>query len=307
MPSFGLDSDGEEGVSPSPQARSKARCVAAILVLTILGCSVLMLDKKEEEAAALHETRGEIKSKVNNSGVGRGCSKFCKARLNQRQNHHGGDFLSNSDLILLVQESRTKIVDDLKVKYGEEYFSKIFEPSEGKPRQTFVGATKDGPSMSRFQRKLQMKVLQVQAAIHQENTELLQGCDCNGNVTEGSTRRLQRESGKVVALPSLESYFSHFVWASGGHSASAGHGNLHNESYTAYMENAAKPAFDAIGIEFEGRNYGMGSMQSAPLLSLCNEAVYGTDGEPPGPAVLPARRCIAFSHSSLVFTTIEDS
>jgi hypothetical protein len=63
-----------------------------------------------------------------------------------------------------------------------------------------------------------------------------------------------------------------------GTAAAAGHGNLHNQSYTAFMESAAKPVFDAIGIQLEARNYAMGGMASAPLLAFCNEAVYGTDG-----------------------------
>ena len=46
------------------------------------------------------------------------------------------------------------------------------------------------------------------------------------------------------------------------------------------MEQAAKPVYDAIGIELNNsRNYGMGNMGSAPQLAMCNEAVYGTDGE----------------------------
>jgi hypothetical protein len=45
------------------------------------------------------------------------------------------------------------------------------------------------------------------------------------------------------------------------------------------MEQAAKPVYDKIGIELTCRNYAMGGMSSAPQLAMCNEAVYGTDGE----------------------------
>jgi hypothetical protein len=58
----------------------------------------------------------------------------------------------------------------------------------------------------------------------------------------------------------------------------AGHGNLHNETYTAFMEVAAQPIFESVGIEFEGRNYAMGGMRSAPEFALCQESIFGTDG-----------------------------
>jgi hypothetical protein len=49
------------------------------------------------------------------------CRKLCKAsRLNQRRKHHGGDYLTNDDLLQFVQKPRDQVVDDLKNKYGEE-------------------------------------------------------------------------------------------------------------------------------------------------------------------------------------------
>lgn len=236
---------------------------------------MLVLDKKEEEAAVKLETAGEVKTKqIPRKGP---CGDFCKARLDQRRKHHAGDFLANDDLLQLVKKSREKSVEELKVNYGEEYFTRIFESSKGKLRETFISAAKNGPSLKRFQRKLQMKILEVQVAIHKENMVLREGCDCNRDTPE-ERRALEKEVNKTMSLPPIAATFSNFVWATGGHSASAGHGNYHKESYTAYMAVTAKPAFDAIGILFEGRNYGMGGMKSAPQLSLCNEAVFGTDG-----------------------------
>mmetsp|Transcript_1243 Transcript_1243/g.1889 ORF Transcript_1243/g.1889 Transcript_1243/m.1889 type:complete len:663 (-) Transcript_1243:3626-5614(-) len=68
-----------------------------------------------------------------------------------------------------------------------------------------------------------------------------------------------------------------FVWATGGDSSAAAHGNLFNQSYTAVLEDAVRPAFKALGINFIGRNYAMSLYQSAPELALCMEEVYGTD------------------------------
>ena len=206
---------------------------------------------------------------------------MCKvSRLNQRRKHHGGDYLTNDDLLQLVQTSRDQVVDDLKNKYGEDHFTNIFESSKGKFRQNFIGATDNGPSIKRFQRKLQIKILEVQAAIYQENIDFMKkGCNCNDVQRNETGRHLLQKDMQKIVLPSVEPFFSHFVWSTAGHSAAAGHGNLHNESYTSFMEQAAKPVYDKIGIELTCRNYAMGSMSSAPQLAMCNEAVYGTDGE----------------------------
>jgi hypothetical protein len=289
--------------SSKVRTRNMTRCIVVILLLTVLGCGMLILDEKEEGSVLQHETRGEVTTKsppptksIISSSTG-SCGNFCQARLTQRRKRHGGDFLSNDDLLQLATRSQAESVAALKLSYGEEHFAKIFQ-TNGRLRQTMIGANKKGPSIKRFQRKLQMKILEVQAAIQKENAGLKDGCDCNGDSQDEQRRRLDKNN----TLPSVDDYFANFVWATGGHSASAGHGNLHSESYTAFMEVTAKPAFDTIGILFEGRNYGMGGMSSAPQLALCNEAVYGTDGT----YMLFCLRCICsiqlvsahFTHSS---------
>jgi hypothetical protein len=82
-----------------------------------------------------------------------------------------------------------------------------------------------------------------------------------------------RRLGRSLQTPPLVP----FVWATGGHSASAGHGNLWSQSYTAAMERGAKPLFAAAGLDFVGRNYAMGGTASAPEQAFCVDAVYGTD------------------------------
>jgi hypothetical protein len=248
-----------------------------LFFLGLLGGLMLLLDKKKAEDV---QNGGKlVKRKVKHQvPLSReACGSFCQARLKQRRRHHGGvDFLSNDELLQSVLKSRVTTVNDLKLKYGAEYFPKIFESSQGKLRQTFVAAADGGPSLKRFQRKLQMKILQVQASIYQENAELMKSYNCNDEASQGGggiTSRRRRRLETTAILPPIAPYFSRFVWAKGGHSGAAGHGNLHNESYTANMERTAKGAFDSIGIEFEGRNYGMGSMQSAHTLVLQRSGV----------------------------------
>jgi hypothetical protein len=68
-----------------------------------------------------------------------------------------------------------------------------------------------------------------------------------------------------------------FVWATGGHSSSAGHGNLYNESYTPTLDRRARDVFGAVGISFEGRNRAMGGTNSFPEIALCHQEVFGLD------------------------------
>lgn len=133
----------------------------------------------------------------------------------------------------------------LKKDYGCETFNKIFfvddpalaDPdvplSDNKPRIP-VGrlnlGSPDTVSWQRMVRKMTMKLLQVQQHA----------------VANRSLRRLD------------ESRMVPFVWATGGHSSSAGHGNWYRESYTATLERALRKGFDSVGIYFTGRNYAMG-------------------------------------------------
>jgi hypothetical protein len=68
-----------------------------------------------------------------------------------------------------------------------------------------------------------------------------------------------------------------WVWATGGHSAAAGHGNLFDEAYTQVLDKAAAPVFEAIGIHFEARSYAMGGTDSAVEMAGCSAAIFGTD------------------------------
>lgn len=251
---------------------------SGFLILAMICCVVVFTVKREHVTAVTKRVAsGQVQVKQFPI-IEEKCAEACLKRHDQRRGSHGGDLMSNADLLLLVQKSRDRVIDDIKSKYGgSEMFSKIFESSPGTLRQPFLSPTSDGVSLKRFQNKLQMKILEVQASISRENKNLFNGCDCNGDTVE--SRRQAPSFQQNHSVP-VSRFMSRFVWSTTGHSVAAGHGNLHNESYTAFLEHAAKPVFDAIGIEFEGRNYGMGGKSSAPLLALCNEAIYGLDGKP---------------------------
>jgi len=68
---------------------------------------------------------------------------------------------------------------------------------------------------------------------------------------------------------------STFVWATGGHSSTAGHGNLFSESYTAVLETHMRPFFARLGLEWQSLNYAMGGSDSSPETALCLDEIYG--------------------------------
>lgn len=196
--------------SDEVKRRRAIRGLLAILVI-LLGVAWVVVDDKE----AVHTEDGMLakeKKKPKAGSAKNFCPQFCAARLGQRMKHHGGDFLKQSDLMRKVDSAKGKLVDDLKVKYGE-YFDKVFI-KDGELRKGFSGLNQNEISTARFRRKLKMKLLEVQVAIRWEN-ENMEGCNCNEEPAQGR-RSL---AAQTVVLPELRQTFSQFVWATGGHSA----------------------------------------------------------------------------------------
>lgn len=194
------------------------------------------------------------------------CSASCLTKVQQHKERWGGDLLNIQDVKLLVKQARDKLVARLRVDYGNENFENIFlvDGDTSRGRQAFLSANiEEGLSTKRFKRKLKLKILKMQAAVQAERESL----------KEDSRRRLLEGNDEPA------DHYQRFVWSTGGHSAAAGHGNLFNESYTAFMNQAVTDIFGAIGIDFEGRNMAMGGTPSGPEIALCEEAVFGVDAD----------------------------
>lgn len=104
-----------------------------------------------------------------------------------------------------------------------------------------------------------------------------QYCRVDMQETGESWNRLKRKLKMKLLKLLLKQEQSSFVWGTGGHSIAAAHGNLYNQSYTAYMERAAGKVFEAVGIDFTTRNYAMGGEQSAPKMAACIDEIFGLD------------------------------
>jgi hypothetical protein len=194
---------------------------------------------------------------VGNFGLGKKsnkvCHQECSVRRNQRYEHFKGrDILNTEDLLNQVADETKLLVEKLQVDYGKETFKTIFMNDDGKVRP-FVPFGDE--STERLKRKLMIKVLSAQKDLMQKES-VFNGCDCvNGDV--GIPRNPSTETKKwkssVEEDDDEHTLFENYIWATGGHSASAGHGNLFNESYTAFMERDLKDVFGSIGIDFQGR------------------------------------------------------
>jgi hypothetical protein len=159
------------------------------------------------------------------------------------------DFSEISNLRQYFKLAKEKMVQGIKVDYGE-YYDDLFTHNSSAGVSVSVGRVlfrspsadgdEDGISWDRFKHKLMRKLFQVMNA-----------------------------SDRNATVP--------FVWATGGHSVTAGHGNFVDESYTAVMERNVKSIFHAVGIDFVARNYAMSAAHSAPEAAWCIEEIFGND------------------------------
>jgi hypothetical protein len=138
--------------------------------------------------------------------------------------------------------ARNELEATLRVQYGTFYQSIFFDSDKSRGRSLFTsGDASSQTSWLRFRRKLMIKLL----------------------LTATSSTTSKKD------IP--------FVWATGGHSSTAGHGNFFHESYTAYLERAAQPVLAAVGLHFTARNHAMGGTAAGPEIALCVKEIFGTD------------------------------
>lgn len=144
-------------------------------------------------------------------------------------------------------------------------------------RVSLESPTPDGISTNRMRQRLQRKLLQVlltpppssSSTTRKEPTDQNENDNNNRTSPYPADPHLKdvEENEGGAGEPDYSEFYDpsppkrkhavSFVWASGGHSAAAGHGNLYAESYTAYLQRIGQPIFDAVGMDLEGRNYAM--------------------------------------------------
>jgi hypothetical protein len=201
------------------------------------------------------------------------CSLNCnKRRMRGTNTNH---LLDRQELLIRASQAKEQLLDKLRIDYGE-YFDPMFVDKENGSYRPIRPITESGKSFERLKRKLMIKVLTMQSKSRSLDSNY-NGCDCfNGN-DKALRNDVVDLTAETDTTTETETTFGKYVWATGGHSAAAGHGNLFNESYTAYMERDLIDVFGSIGLEFEGRNYAMGGTSSGPEISMCFKEVFGQD------------------------------
>uniref|UniRef100_A0A7S2XME9 Uncharacterized protein n=1 Tax=Attheya septentrionalis TaxID=420275 RepID=A0A7S2XME9_9STRA len=203
-----------------------------------------------------------------------------------------GDYYS--DIFEVKQSDQKKAQDSSKENEGPPA-----PVGKTRAKQAFHSVAKSGkedPSIERLRRRFMKKILEVQIALIKQEGSGSNPCDCSKETPSPPQARTRRAlNGEDQGTTKISSYapmpnyegngnadttdpaYSKLIWALGGHSAAAGHGNLYSQSYTAELERLGRQVFGPLGINFEGRNYAMGSMSSAPEVAMCFKEIFGTD------------------------------
>jgi hypothetical protein len=182
------------------------------------------------------------------------CDALCDKREENRKTKFGGDLLDVNEVLRLAKEGRDKTIKALREAYGD-YFDAMFVDGtdmDGEP--SYKGMSDVGfRSKDRLKRKLKLKVLKMIKNIRVSESDIM-GCDC------------VKKQGKANDTPDDRAYdipdfYEQYVFANGGHSQAAGHGNLFKQSYAGYFETDLRPVWEAVGINMIARNYASGAMK----------------------------------------------
>jgi hypothetical protein len=262
---------GETTKPIAPETRPGHHVVAILLTLCAFAFVYVLL----ECASVSNNVANNVALRIDY------CGKACHVRrMNRLDYFDGRDLLNRHDLKKQLEDAKDRLIAKLKVDYGEYFDNMFVHDADG----SFIPLIPFGDqSLFLLKRKLMIKLLQTQQELQRIEMNV-NGCDCinfDGNENKDFTQRrvLQTGNGGSSHAALIESTFSKYVWVTGGHSAAAGHGNLYNESYTAFMERDLKDIFGSIGIDFEGRNYAMGGTASAAEMAMCWEEIFGADAD----------------------------
>uniref|UniRef100_A0A7S4AII6 Uncharacterized protein n=1 Tax=Pseudo-nitzschia australis TaxID=44445 RepID=A0A7S4AII6_9STRA len=269
-------SAAKEG-QPEPRRELQKVVFTTVAIAAVFIILSVVSESQSFSAKANHaqvRTTGGGKANEKANGI---CLNICEKRHQKRAEIFQGDLFDPNDLLKLASTEKGRLLDKLRKDYGK-YFDPIFVDKENGGYRPCSGVTKDGQSFERLKRKLMIKILSMQLKVRQHDSDS-SGCDCS--IAEGKALRndIEETDDPSLLFKGIDAtpFYEKYVWATGGHSAAAAHGNLFNESYTAYMEGDIKDAFASIGIEFEGRNYAMGGTPSATDVSMCWEQIFGQD------------------------------
>jgi hypothetical protein len=202
--------------------------------------------------------------------------------------------MSVDDRSEMVQKWGSWTFDDPKrsSRPKEDYYS--YFPNRDIPRKDFPSNAWqiDSEYLSRFLPEAIQLVQRGQNAILDEYGQPTDGTSTMFRVTQfddsawgGNGHVCQSEGGCTTQSSwiNLKRRLLHaimtedvFVFAMGGHSAAAGHGNLFQQSYTLQVQWIVESIFARLGVRHQSRNFGMGGLGTTQN-GLATKAIYGYD------------------------------
>ncbi|KAL7571143.1 hypothetical protein ACA910_014747 [Epithemia clementina (nom. ined.)] len=225
-----------------PLVQVRRLAVLSLILLLIIGTLPLLLwnNGDETQSALLHVTTSLVVNEQQQQQQQQQQEHQQEHRQKTQRRRLQNPAFATSTLKQNLQVAKAKYMEQLKADYGPDHVPLLFQTMYPNGTIESIARTifEATPlSWDRLKRKVALKLLQAQ----------------------------------------IDEQPQPLIWATGGHSASAGHGNLFNESYTAVMESHVQPMFQAIGLKFVTRRYAMGGTSCGMEINTCIKEVFGTD------------------------------
>jgi hypothetical protein len=195
-------------------------------------------------------------------------------------------------MVLNLLEAKENFIQQLQTDYGAVNYEAMFVQHDGDDESSgedassrndtnstskrlwgreIFGALEDPLSYHRVKRVMIMKILRAILLQQQQQPKQPKLLSKQKSKTTPATTA---SSSDIAESPKS---LLPFVWALGGNSVAAGHGNLYSESYAAVVTRRVQPVLEQLFLNFTMRNYAASATQSAPETAFCTQEIYGTE------------------------------
>eukprot|EP01083_Nonionella_stella_P288189 980787_1 len=228
--------DGPKDMAPTQRSiRSIAQRWRAVQILVLLSaCAALSLFKEDILNIIVREDQGQnikIVDAIDAVG-GTTLNLTAKPAASASSSSSSSRLISLDDLRSLAAEGKRDFQTLQEVDYGE-YAETVFE------KEAVLGYFRSPTAISRerLKRSLKIKILQSQVQWRKDD-----GSADESGSGSGSEDSIDIDDEIVEEIDKPTT----FVWAVGGHSAAAGHGNLFKQAYANIIEESLKPIFASM-------------------------------------------------------------
>ena len=250
--------------------------------------------KVEEEAAAKLKAEEEAKKKVEEEAAAATAVDELESGVDTTRHTYTprGRPMSDADQKVMVEKWGSWMLEDKKERPTEDYYSSY--PNRDVPRAKFPANAwqTDKEWLSKFLPESISLVDRTINAIldeygqpkdgsselfhvekHEAWIDKMEKEKCNsqsGCTTSTSWENLKRRLLHAVMTEDM------FVFAMGGHSSAAGHGNHFQQSYTLQVQWILEGVFSRLGVRHQSRNFGLGGLGTTQT-GLATKSILGHD------------------------------